>query len=82
MYRKTHGVVLNLLVKDETTDHVYLVSKLNNAETVLRIYARRMTIEEGFRDLKNGFLFNRLRLSHPDKVGMGFGLSLCFNFVQ
>ncbi len=69
VYRKTNGVVLNLLLKDEKTDPVYLVSNLNNAETVLRIYARRMTIEEGFRDLKNGFFFNHLRLSNPEKVG-------------
>jgi hypothetical protein len=68
-YRQTKGINLNLLLKYEKDDPVYLVSNLNCADTVLRIYGRRMTIEEGFRDLKDGFLFNRLRLTRPDKVG-------------
>lgn len=68
-YRQTRGIRLNLLLKYEKDDPLYLVSNLDCAETVLNIYARRMTIEEGFRDIKNGFLFDRLRLSNPEKVG-------------
>lgn len=32
------------------------------------IYSHRMTIEEGFQDMKDGLLFKRLRLSRVDKV--------------
>lgn len=69
LYRKTSGVILNLLLKYKQDDSWYLASNINCADAVLAIYTRRMTIEEGFRDIKDGLLFKRLRLSRADKVG-------------
>ena len=69
LYRKTRGITLNLLLKYQQDDSWYLASNINCADAVLAIYRRRMTIEEGFRDLKDGLFFKRLRLSRADKVG-------------
>ncbi len=69
MYCKKNGVVLKLLIKYEKDDPLYIVSNLSSPELVLEIYARRMLIEEGFRDIKDGLLFKRLNLSRADKVG-------------
>jgi hypothetical protein len=69
LYRKTRSITLNLLLKYKKDDSWYLASNINCADTVLNIYTRRMTIEEGFRDLKDGLMFKRLRLSRADKVG-------------
>ncbi len=68
-YRKKNGAVLNLLIKYEKADPLYIVTNLSSPELVLAIYGRRMLIEEGFRDLKDGLLFKRLKLSRADKVG-------------
>ncbi|MGQ9817051.1 MAG: hypothetical protein ACUVQ3_03770, partial [bacterium] len=58
-YRKTGGMTLNLLLKYQQDDAWYLASNINCADVVLAIYTRRMTIEEGFRDIKDGLLFSR-----------------------
>ncbi|MEO0127368.1 MAG: transposase, partial [candidate division WOR-3 bacterium] len=48
---------------------LYIVTDLSSAKLVLESYGRRMLIEESFRDIKDGLLFKRLRLSRADKVG-------------
>jgi len=68
-YHRTKNMTLNLLLKYDKDDPLYIVSNIDCADTVLRVYARRMRIEEGFRDMKDGLLFKRLRLSRADKVG-------------
>jgi hypothetical protein len=67
-YHKREQMVLNLLLKYDRDDSWYLASNIDDADEILMIYRRRMTIEEGFRDIKDGLLFNRLRLSRVDKV--------------
>jgi len=69
MYRKKNGVALKLLIKYEKDDPLYIVTNLSSPKLVLEIYGRRMLIEEGFRDIKDGLLFRRLKLSRGDKVG-------------
>lgn len=68
-YQKRAGMALHLLLKYAKDDPWYLVSNIDDGSEVLMIYRRRMTIEEGFRDMKDGLLFKRLRLSRVDKVG-------------
>ena len=68
-YRKTRSITLNLLLKYKKDDSWYLASNINGADMALDIYTRRMTIEEGFRDIKDGLMFKRLRVSRVDKVG-------------
>ncbi len=68
-YHKSRPLRLSLVLKDHRSDPWYLASNLTQSVEILTIYRRRMTIEEGFRDLKDGLLFKRLRLSTAEKVG-------------
>ncbi len=68
LYHRTQQFRLHLLLKYHRSDPWYLVSNIVYPSEVLTIYRRRMTIEEGFRDLKDGLLFKRLRLSSFKKV--------------
>lgn len=68
-YHKREQMVLNLLLKYDKDDSWYFASNIDDADEVLMIYGRRMTVEEGFRDIKDGLMFKRLRLSRVDKVG-------------
>jgi len=69
LFHKKNGVVLKLLIKYEKDEPLYIVTNLSSPQLVLEIYGRRMLIEEGFRDIKDGLLFKRLKLSRADKVG-------------
>jgi len=69
VYHRAKPMTVNLLLKYEQDDPLYIATTIDCAETVLRTYARRMRIEESFRDIKDGLLFKRLRLSRADKVG-------------
>jgi len=69
VYHKNKNIGLNLLLKHETDDPLYLVANIKNAQLVLEIYGHRMRIEEGFRDLKDGLMFKKLKVSQPEKLG-------------
>jgi len=68
-YHRAYRLGLNLLLKHEPADPVYLATNLTEADTVLALYAQRMTIEEGFRDIKHGLGFGRLRVADAERVG-------------
>lgn len=69
MYHKTKGITFNLLLKYIKDDPWYIASNIDDVDTVFGMYVRRMTIEEGFRDIKDGLMFKRLRVSNAAKVG-------------
>ncbi len=69
VYHKNKNIGLNLLLKHETDDPLYLVANIKNAQLILEIYRHRMRIEEGFCDLKDGLMFKKLKVSQAEKVG-------------
>lgn len=58
LYHKTEQECLNLLLKYEVKDSLYITTNLSDAHDVLTIYSHRMRIEESFRDLKNKHCFS------------------------
>jgi len=57
-YQKKEREQLNLLLKYERDDSLYIATNLSNASVVLDIYGHRMRIEESFRDFKNEHYFS------------------------
>jgi len=58
LYHKTKQERLNILLKYESKDPVYIATNLSDPNAVLAIYGHRMRIEESFRDFKNRHCFS------------------------
>ncbi|MEO0161331.1 MAG: transposase, partial [candidate division WOR-3 bacterium] len=57
-YQKKEQEPVNLLLKYERDDPLYIVTNLSDSSVVLEIYGHRMRIEESFRDFKNERYFS------------------------
>jgi hypothetical protein len=67
-YQRTERICVNMVLKHETSDPVYLVTNLPADAQVLERYRQRMTIEEGFRDFKAEMHVKDLRVRHVRSV--------------
>lgn len=70
LYHKTRRVPVHLVVTHEepAPEPWYLVTNVEGIREVVRIYRKRMWIEEGFRDAKSGLGLSHFRMPRPERI--------------
>ena len=86
LYHATEQIPINLYVVRDArcAEPMYLISNLITGQQIHHYYKRRMQIEHGFRDIKTGFGFGKLKLKIPTKARINLLwllACLCYGFL-